>query len=464
MDAVTHSSPVGEPAKGDTAFLGHPKGLAYIVFAEAWERFSFYGMQALLMLYMVTYLFQPGAVEGVWGFETIRSGVEGVFGPLTIQALASQLFGLYVGFVYFMPVLGGWIGDKYFGRTRSVLLGGALMAVGHFLMAFEALLFPALGLIVMGSGFLKGNLAAQVGGLYKKDDRRRDSAFSLYVLSINVGAFVAPLACGTLGELYGWHYGFGVAGVGMLIGLIIYITGRHHLPPEQDRLDVENRPKLAPGDWKPITAISAMLAITALYWAAQSQVWNTYPIWIKTRVDRAVADWSVPVTWFQSLDSLAVLLLAPAVLWLWKRQSERKAEPADLTKLIIGCIIFAAAQVWLAVGETLSDGGQVALFWPVMFHFICAIGFLYIGPIALAVTSRAAPAAVNAMMVGSYYLAIFAGGIFSGWLGRFYEQMTPSNFWLMHGVVVGAGAVLLLLFKGVLARAMGIDQQKDQTS
>ena len=437
-------------------FLGHPKGLAYIVFTEAWERFSFYGMQALLVLYMATYLFLPENSGKVGGFEPFRRGIETVFGPLSIQAFATQVFGLYVGLIYFMPVLGGLLGDRLLGRTKAVLAGGVLMAIGHFLMATEAMFLAALSALILGSGLLKGNLAAQVGDLYDRDDSRRDSAFSLYVLAINVGAFVAPLVCGTLGELYGWHYGFGVAGVGMLIGLVIYTSGRRYLPREVPASDRASRPRLQKGDGRVIAAIIGMLAITALYWTAQAQVWNTYPLWIRGRVERAVFGSEVPVTWFQSLDSLAVLLLAPAVIWLWRRQSKRAAEPEDLVKIALGCAVFAFACVWLSASEWLAGSGRVSLLWPVVFHFICAIGYLYVGPIALAVTSRAAPPAVNAMLVGSYYLAIFAGGIVSGWLGRFYEQVSPATFWMIHAAIVGAGALITYLARNSLLRAMNI--------
>lgn len=441
-------------------FLGHPRGLAFIVFTEAWERFSFYGMQALLVLYMATYLFQPENIGVVAGFPAFRAGVEAIFGPLSIQALATQVFGLYVGLIYFMPVLGGLLGDRWTGRRRAVLMGAALMAGGHFLMAFESLFLSALALLILGAGLLKGNLAAQVGDLYRKNDPRRDAAFSLYVLAINIGAFVAPLVCGTLGELYGWHYGFGAAGIGMLVGIVIYIRGLRWLPADEMQSSAGERSRLAQGDWRIIAAILIMLAITALFWTAQSQVWNTYPLWIRERVDRELLGLIVPVTWFQSLDSLAVLLFAPAVLWFWRFQARRAAEPGDLPKIATGCVVFAAAMIWLSLGETFSGDGPVSLLWPVVFHFICAWSFLYVGPIALALTSRAAPPSVNAMMVGSYYLAIFAGGIASGWLGRFYEVVSPSQFWLIHAAVVGSGAIVLYCFKEPLMKAMKLEARE----
>lgn len=438
-------------------FLGHPVGLAYIVFTEAWERFSFYGMQALLMLYMVGHLLEPEHISRVAGFATFRTVVEGVFGSLSTQALASQIFGLYIGLVYFMPVLGGLLGDRVLGRRRAVMCGAVSMAIGHFLMAIEAAFLFALLALIVGSGLLKGNLAAQVGGLYAKSDSRRDGAYSLYVLSINVGAAVAPLVCGTLGELYGWHYGFGAAGIGMLIGLAIYSAGRAHLPPDT-RVDKQvHAPRLQPGDGRAIVSLLGVLAISALYWTAQTQVWNVYPLWIRDRVDRGIFDLTIPVTWFQSLDTFAVLVFAPFVIWLWRWQAKRGAEPTELSKVAIGFAYFAVACFLLAVGEATSGGSKVGLFWPSAFHFICAVAFLYSSPVTLALISRAAPAPVNAMMVGAYYLSLFAGGVISGWLGRFYEVMSPSEFWFLHGLIVASGAALILLLRQPLVRTLKLE-------
>jgi POT family proton-dependent oligopeptide transporter len=455
--SVTAAASASATTNGDErTFLGQPRGLAYIVFTEAWERFSFYGMQALLVLYMSGHLLHPGTVEGVIGFGGFRAGLEVVFGQLSLQALATQIFGLYIGLIYFVPVLGGLLGDRLLGRRTAVVAGAVLMAGGHFLMAFEAAFLFALGLLILGSGLLKGNLAAQVGSLYAKNDPRRDTAFSLYCMSINVGAFIAPLVCGTLGELYGWHYGFGAAGVGMLIGIAIYLQGRVYLPAD-DVAAPGARVKLQPGDGRIIASLLTVLAITGLFWTAQTQVWNTYPLWIRDRVERELFGITIPVTWFQSLDSLAVLVFAPAVIWFWRWQSRRRTEPGDLVKIALGCGFFALACVLLAIGEWTAGAGRTALIWPALFHFVCAAAYLYAGPIALALASRAAPAAVNAMMVGAYYLALFAGGIVSGWLGRFFEVMSPAAFWLLHGAIVGAGAVLILLLRRPLLREMKLE-------
>lgn len=209
-----------EPLRSDT-FLGHPRGLLFLSFTEVWERFSFYGMQALLILYMVDQALTPGHIEQILGMAGFRAGLEGVFGPLSTQALSSQIFGLYTGLVYLTPMIGGWLGDQVFGQRKTVLLGAGLMAAGHLLMAFEASFLIALLLLILGSGCLKGNISAQVGALYSRQDPMRTSAYSLFNLGINIGAFVAPLVCGTVGELYGWHYGFALAAGGMLIGAAI---------------------------------------------------------------------------------------------------------------------------------------------------------------------------------------------------------------------------------------------------
>lgn len=451
--AAATPAPLQQPGTERT-FLGHPVGLAYIVFTEAWERFSFYGMQALLVLYMAGYLLHPGAIENVVGFGGFRAAVEAVFGPLSIQALATQVFGLYIGLIYFMPVFGGLAGDRWLGQRRAVTLGAVLMAVGHFLMAFEAAFLFALSALILGAGLLKGNLAAQVGRLYDHSDQRRDAAFTLYSMAINVGAFVAPLICGTLGELYGWHYGFGAAGIGMMIGIAIYLAGRRHLPPDELVRQRADAPRLQKGDGVVILALLLLFFVAALYWTAQSQVWNSYPLWIRDRVDREILGLLVPITWFQALDSLAVLVLAPFVIWFWRRQSRAGAEPGDLTKIIIGCSVFAAACFWLSLGEGVTGSKAVGLFWPAVFHFICAIGFLYVGPIMLAIVSRAAPLSVNAMMVGAYYLSIFAGGMASGWLGRFYQPLSPAAFWALHGLIVAGGAVVTIAFRGPLVRIL----------
>src|SRR4030095_14290838 len=228
----------------DRSFIGHPRGLAYIAFTEAWERFSYYGMQALLVLYMVNRLLNPGHIEHIAGFGPFRHWIEIFRGSLSVQALASTIFGLYTGLVYLTPIAGGFIADRFLGRPRTITIGALLMSAGHFLMAFDFTFLLALTCLLTGVGCFKGNLASQVGALYSPGDNRRADAFQIYYLFINGGVIISPLITGTLGEKVGWHWGFGAAGVGMVIGLTIYLAGRKHLPP--DSPVVEEREKHIP--------------------------------------------------------------------------------------------------------------------------------------------------------------------------------------------------------------------------
>ncbi|MFT4076953.1 MAG: peptide MFS transporter [Asticcacaulis sp.] len=435
-------------------FMGHPKGLAYIAFTEAWERFSFYGMQALLMLYMTGHLLMPGVVDRVWGFDAFRSLVESVTGPLSVQALAAQIFGIYVALVYFGPVVGGLIGDRIMGRTPAVLTGALLLAAGHFLMAFEAAFLPALGCIICGAGLLKGNLAAQVGALYPEGDRRVDDGYTLYITSVVVGAFASPLVCGTLGEIYGWHYGFGAAGIGMLVGIAIYLRGLKHLK-EPARKTQALMAKMTGVEWGRIAVLCGLILITSLFWTVQSQIWNTYPVWLRDDVSLGIGfGLSVPVTWFQSLDAFAVLALTPVTMWMWRALGKRGLEPSDIIKLAIGCALFGGGCVLLSVGQWVAGSGKVAIVWPLVFHFVIGAGYLLCSPVALAVVARSAPVQVKSMMVGGYYIGLFIAGIFSGWLGRFYEPLHPPLFWLLHAGIGVAGTVILLALYAPLRRIL----------
>lgn len=434
--------------------FGHPRGLAYIAFTESWERFSFYGMQALLVLYMTGHLLQPGVVEGVAGFAGVRGAIEAVTGPLSVQALGTQIFGLYVALIYFTPILGGAIGDRLTGRRAAVLMGAVLMALGHFLMAFEAAFVWALSALIVGAGLLKGNLAAQVGNLYSKHDPRREHAYTIYMIAINIGAFLAPLVCGTLGEIYGWHYGFGAAGLGMLIGIVIYLSGLRHLPAETVKTETRVSRRLAPDERRTVAALFVVLTLTSLFWIPQAQVWNTYPLWQRDFVDRGAFAFTIPVTWFQSIDSLAMLALAPVVMLWWRRQERHSSQPGDMAKVAIGCALYGTAFLLLSAGQMTAGTGKVALVWPLAFHLICALAYIYAAPNAMSLVSRVAPPSVNAMMVGAYSLGIFVGGIVSGWLGRFYEPLQPTMFWALHGAIAFVGGVLFVLLRRPLERSM----------
>ena len=433
--------------------FGQPRGLAYLAGTELWDRISFHGMQALLVLYMVGQLLLPGHVENIAGFATFRAVIEAVTGPLSVQALASQIFGLYIGLVYFTPIIGGAIGDRI-GRRVTVTAGALLMTAGHFAMAFDASFLIAMLCLILGAGAVRGNLEAQVGALYGSGDRRRDDGFQFYYIGINLGAFIAPIVCGVLGAVYGWHLAFGFAGVGMLIGLLIYLAGSRHLPPETARIAAERIP-LSPAERRTIGILTALVPVMALFWIAQAQVWNVYNLWVRDHVDLSVIGWTMPVPWLQAIDGLAPVILMGPTLALWRWQAARGTEPDDIAKLAIGCLIFAAGTAWLAAAPLVTPpGGRVPLVWAIGFHLLSNEGWLFFVPIALALFSRAAPARVNATMIGVLTLAVFAGSVVSGRLGGLYETWSPARFWSLHAGIVATAAVIFLVAGARLRREL----------
>jgi POT family proton-dependent oligopeptide transporter len=241
----------------------------------------------------------------------------------------------------------------------------------------------------------------------------------------------------------------------MAVGLCVYLAGRRHLPADPPRRQGRAK-RLTAEERGAIFGLAIVLALVTLFWIAQTQVWNSYPLWLRDRLDRGVLGYTVPITWFQSLDALLVLLLAPVFMAFWRRQERRGTSPGDLVKVRIGCLVFAAACLWLVVGELASGGGRVSLLWPVLFHLTCAAGYLYVVPIALALFARAAPDSMKAMMVSAFYLAIFFGSIASGWLGRFLEVLSPAAFWGLHAGIVASGGVLLFLLEGPLRKLLHI--------
>lgn len=439
----------------DREFFGHPRGLIFIGGTELWDRISFHGMQALLVLYMVEQLLLPGHIENIVGFTRFRAILEAVTGPLSPQALASQIFGLYVGLVYFIPVFGGLLGDRVLGRRRAVTVGALLMTAGHFCMTFDRSFLVALLLLVLGAGVLRGNLASQLGDLYTKEDQRREIGFQIYYSLLNTGAFIAPLITGALSQSYGWHYGFAFAGFGMLTGLVIYLSGGRSLPLDAPRGADVLRVRLKAGERRVVLVLVLMLPVLTLFWIAQSQIWNTYNLWARDHVDLVIAGWKMPVPWLQAVDALGVIVIVAPLLRFWRWQAARSSEPDDVAKLGIGCLLFSAAIAWLAGGQLVVHGlDKVPLAWALAYHFFSAIGYLYFAPIAIALFSRSAPTAVNAMMIGVYYLALFAGSTISGRLGALYERISPTKFWLLHAAIVGMGGLLIMLFAPRLRREL----------
>src|SRR5213083_2037745 len=323
--------------------LGHPKGLFYLAATEAWERFSYYGMTALVVLYMVNQLLLPGPVQHIFGFSGFRAAVESIVGPLSTQALVSQIFGLYSGFVYFTPLLGGMIADRWIGQRNGVVIGALSMSAGHIAMTFDQSFLLALLLLVIGSGFLKGNISAQVGALYPPEDElRRTRGFVIFSTAINIGAVAGPLLCGVLAQVYGWHYGFGIAALFMLLGLATYLYGYRYLPARVERRKFEGT-RLTAGERRIVYALIAVMSITIFQSTAFYQVFDVNPIWIQQHVVLDIGGFRIPVPWFQSINSVSSVLCVPLVFWIWRRQALRRREPDDLAKIGIGAWITAQA-------------------------------------------------------------------------------------------------------------------------
>jgi POT family proton-dependent oligopeptide transporter len=411
-------------------------------------------MTALLVLYMVNQLLLPGHVEQVVGFATFRGWLEGTFGPLSTQALASQIFGLYAGFVYFTPVIGGWLGDRI-GQRSAVVAGALTMAGGHLAMAFDATFLLALLLLIIGSGLLKGNISAQVGSIYPPDDEaRRTRGFAIFSTAINVGAVAGPLFCGFLGTRYGWHVGFGAAAVFMLGALATYLGGYRYLPARVEHKPKEPAGKLTSQDRKSVVALVAAMAIIVPAYIAYYQLANVLPVWLQDHANLNAGTFQIPIPWFYSIDPLASILSVPFLFALWNWQARNGGgEPSALSKIATGAFLTAAANLVL-VAAILTSSGPVLWIWPVLYCAIEGVAFMYFWPTLLALVSRVAPPKINATMMGATFLTLFVANNLIGRIGTYYEQLTPLAFWALHAAIGASSGLLMLVFARTAGRIL----------
>jgi POT family proton-dependent oligopeptide transporter len=439
---------VASPAK-ETELFGHPRGLSFLFATEMWERFSYYGMRALLVLYMVKYLFEPERAQNVIGFAQLKNFFEFLFGPLAVQPLSSHIYGAYTGLVYLTPILGGYLADRVLGQRRMVIIGASLMAVGHFMMAFEPLFFFALTVLILGNGAFKPNISTQVGTLYARGDPRRDRAFSIFYVGINLGAFLAPLVCGTLGEKLGWHYGFGAAGIGMTIGLAIYLVAAPALPAAAVERYAE-RHRFGRDDWRAMAALIILGLPVIFFWATYEQSGNTIALWADDYTDRSVNllffTFIIPTTWFQAVNPFLIFAFTPLVLILWRRQAERGTEPSTTLKMAYGCFGNAAAYLILFAAALAAGSGQASWLWVFAYFVVLTIAELYVSPIGLSLVTKVAPARAISMMMGVWLSGIFIGGFLAGYLGSLWSGMAKSSFFLMIAIIAALAGLVVLAF------------------
>ncbi|HEX8256367.1 MAG TPA: peptide MFS transporter [Allosphingosinicella sp.] len=425
-------------------WFGQPRGLTILFLTNMWEQFSYFGMRALLVYYMTTTL-------------------------LFDQEKASSIYGFYTAFAYFTPIIGGTIADRWLGKRKAVIIGASVMAAGHFMMAFEPAFYAALAVIALGNGLFLPTLPSQINDLYRADDPRRPWAYNVYYVGVNVGAFLAPLVCGFLGETYGWHYGFGAAGVGMLAGLLIYLLGQRHQPAKQALA----QPVLPAGSDSRrgrdtlLLLLGIGLAVT-VFRAAYEQIGNTFALWMRDDVDRVIAGAEVAAAMFFSLNPLLVMVMTPLLLARWKRQAERGRELSVMHKMACGALLVAASYLLVAAAETVSGDAPAHWLWLLSFFLVFTLGELYILPNGLGIFARLAPPKLGASTVAAWYFAIFTGSLAAGQIGRLWSRVDHSSFFILLAAIATGAAVLLYLLdrptRRVLAGAAeqpGVDDLTD---
>ncbi|MFT3762072.1 MAG: peptide MFS transporter [Pseudoxanthomonas sp.] len=404
----------------DKTWFGQPRGLTILFLTNMWELFSYYGMRALLVYYMTKQL-------------------------LFAQEKASFIYGGYTAMAYFTPILGGVIADRWLGKRNAVILGGGIMALGHFAMAFEPLFYLALATIALGNGLFLPSLPSQINDLYAADDPRRGRAYNVYYVGLNIGGFLAPLVCGTLGEVYGWHYGFGAAGIGMFAGLLIYVSGRRYLPPEPSRrAPAEATSRDAHANPRRVWWLLLGVGVAAtIFRGAYEQIGNTLPLWVDGAVDRGWGALQIPMTWFLSLNPLFVIAMTPPLLAYWRRRADAGHDASPARRMATGALIVAGAWVLLAAIDAMSAGARVGWPWLALFFLVLTFGELYILPTGLGLFAKLAPPRLGATTVASWFLAIFSGSLLAGFVGTLWTHVGHAAFFLLLAALATTAAALL---------------------
>ena len=463
-DGVPNQKHVGE----------HPGALYFLFFTEMWERFSYYGMRALLVYYMTKHLFLDGWKEKILGHAAIMGALTSIFGELNIKAQGSQIYGLYTALVYLTPILGGYLADKFIGQRKSVYIGGFIMAGAQFVLTQESLFYVGLFLLIIGNGFFKPNISTQVGALYPKGDERRDRAFMIFYVGINLGAFFAPLVCGTLGETVGWGYGFGSAGVGMLCGLGIYTVGQKVLAPDnvmkkksanedvsvaeqKKRADAEVK-SFSKDEWGRILGLCTLCFLNVLFWGVYEQQGNTLAYWADENTDRVILGWSVPGSWLQAVNPAMIFLFTPIIIGFWKRQAAKGKEPSSVAKMAVGCAIMGIGYALMGVAAIVSHAQNASVLWLVGATMLLTLGELYLSPVGLSLVTKVAPVRIVSLMMGMWFISSFLGNYLEGYLATYWTKMEKHHFFFMLTGLSFVASASMLAVMVPLKKALGEDR------
>jgi proton-dependent oligopeptide transporter, POT family len=402
---------------GEKTWFGHPRGLTVLFLTNMWEQFSYYGMRALLVYYMTKQL-------------------------LLAQGTSSLVYGIYTACAYFTPLIGGYIADRVLGKKRAIIIGGSVMALGHFMMTLEPLFYVALATIAIGNGLFLPSLPSQIGDLYERGDPRAGRAYNVYYVGVNIGGFLAPLICGTLGEVFGWHWGFGAAGIGMMLGLLLYVCGQRHLPAQVKPRPVE-QPTASAGRMARDTLLLLFglgVAVT-VFRSAYEQIGNTVALWADTGVDKTAGQFAIPMTWFVSLNPLCVMLLTPLLLAWWRMREAAGVTHLATRRMATGALIVGASYLLLAALAWNAGNSAVHWQWFAVFWIVLTVGELFILPTGLGLFARLAPARLGATTVASWFLATFAGSLAAGVVGSLWTRMSHAGFFALLAAICACSAV-----------------------
>jgi proton-dependent oligopeptide transporter, POT family len=451
-----------DPKLSDRALLGHPKGLGPLFFTELWERFSYYGMRAILVLYMVA-----TPAQGGLGFDVKR---------------AASIYGTYTMSVYLTALPGGLAADYLLGARLAVFLGGLIIAAGHFSMVFHSMtsFYMGMVLIALGTGLLKPNISAMVGGLYGQNDPRRDSGFSIFYMGINLGAVLAPLVCGYLAQsdsfkrtlvnngfdpTTSWHWGFGAAGVGMILGLIIFVLFGRWLAHVGSRItkkamekvsEAAANQRLTSADWKRIAAIFIFFVFTILFWAAYEQKGASLNLFAKDLVRTEIFGIGFPSSYLQSCTPFFVIILAPVFSYIWMSLGDR--QPSSPVKFTLGLLFIGAAYLLMIPAAMMTVQGKVSPMWLVGLYFLEVCGEMCLSPVGLSTVTKLSPAKLVGIMMGVWFLASSLGSKLAGYLSGFYVGNNPMQLVKLYGgIAVGllVATVVLAILTPTIKRLMG---------